>query len=104
MYMTKEEFEVLQELQQESGLPLMAYLKQESIPYSSYTYWRRKYVEASDDRDDVIAPISINAPSVSSSREGISMSLPNGIMVHFSPDMEDAAMRFLTQSGGGRDV
>ena len=102
--MTKEEFEVLQELQQESGLTLMAYLKQESIPYSSYTYWRRKYADAADNRQDLMAPISINNPSMSSGREGISMSLPNGIMVHFSPDMEDAAMRFLTQSGGGGDV
>ena len=36
--MTKEEFLQLQELQRNSGLPLMKYLDQVGLKYSTYTY------------------------------------------------------------------
>lgn len=82
----------------------MAYLKRVSLPYSSYYYWKRKFCEESVGVDSpaVIAPISVrNAPTISSlPREGISVSTPDGLLVHFSPGMEDAAMRFLLWRGG----
>ena len=37
--MTKEEFLQLQELQRNSGLPLMKYLDKVGLKYSTYTYW-----------------------------------------------------------------
>ena len=37
--MTKEEFLHLQELQRNSGLPLMKYLDKVGLKYSTYTYW-----------------------------------------------------------------
>jgi putative transposase len=40
--MTKEEFLQLQELQRNSGLPLMKYLDHVGLKYSTYTYWKRK--------------------------------------------------------------
>ncbi len=41
--MTKEEFLQLQELQRNSGLPLMKYLDKIGLKYSTYTYWNRKF-------------------------------------------------------------
>ena len=40
--MTKEDFEGLQLDLQKSGKPLMSYLHDAGISYSTYTYWRRK--------------------------------------------------------------
>lgn len=102
--MTKEEFLMLQQKQLESGLNLTSYLKQISVSYSNYHYWRRKYEdERKESRPvELLAPISVrNAPSPSQgTREGISVSLPNGMLVHFSPSMEGVAMRFLSEMGG----
>lgn len=102
--MTKEEFLKLQQKQLESGLNLTSYLKQNSVSYSNYRYWRSKYADERKENlsAELLAPISVrNAPSLSpSTREGISVSLPNGMLVHFSPSMEDMAMRFLSEMGG----
>lgn len=102
--MTKEEFLELQQRQLESGLNLTSYLKRISVSYSNYHYWRRKYDDGrkEDLPSEILAPISVrNAPSPSQgAREGISVSLPNGMLVHFSPGMGDAAMRFLSEMGG----
>lgn len=40
--MTKEEFMTLQQELHESGRPLMSYLQDAGVNYSTYTYWRRK--------------------------------------------------------------
>jgi hypothetical protein len=98
MFMTKEDFMLLQQKQQESGLNLTAYLKRESLPYSNYHYWKRKFSDESghSSAKGVMAPISFrNSPSAGV-REGISVSMPDGLLVHFSPVMENAAMRFLS--------
>ena len=56
--MTKEEFEVLQLDLQQSGKPLMSYLKDAGVKYSTYTYWRRK-MEYEHKPEHPIAPISL---------------------------------------------
>ena len=98
--MTETEFRELQKKQRESGLGLMAYLRQESISYSSYCYWVLKF-----GRDkcavSMMAPISVIRPVTASPREGISVMQPNGVQIHFSPSMEESALRFLNGKGGG---
>lgn len=56
--MTKEEFEVFQLDLQQSGKPLMSYLKDAGVKYSTYTYWRRK-MEYEHKPELPIAPISL---------------------------------------------
>ena len=51
--MTKEEFLQLQELQRNSGLPLMKYLDKVGLKYSTYTYWNRKFRFSPSAEDDV---------------------------------------------------
>lgn len=82
----------------------MAYLKKVSIPYSSYYHWKRKYSDEPPKPGSVavMAPISVLNPPATGSipREGISVSTPEGMLVYFSPGMEEAAMRFLLGKGG----
>lgn len=110
--MTKEEFKQLQLQQKESGLGLMNYLKRESIPYSSYNYWNRKYSEDTERLNNLpLAPImftddlpeersvaAIGDPPTAgySAMEGITVLLPNGIQAHFSAGMASAALQLLT--------
>ena len=41
--MTKEEFELLQSRQKESGKSLKAFLAEEGIWFTRYYYWKKKY-------------------------------------------------------------
>ena len=43
--MTREEFELLQQRLQNSGLGIMKFLRSENINHSTYTKWKRKYTE-----------------------------------------------------------
>jgi len=97
--MIEAEFRELQRKQRESGMRLKAYLKRESISRSCYYYWRRKF-DGSNCSKNVMAPISVRRPDVVSSHEGISVMLPNGVQIHFSPAMEASALRFLIEKGG----
>ncbi len=110
--MTKEEFQQLQLQQKESGLGLMNYLKRESIPYSSYNYWNRKYSEETERLNNLplapimftdelpaersLVPIGESHTIGASSIEGITVLLPNGIQAHFSAGMASAALQLLT--------
>lgn len=114
--MTKEEFQQLQSHQKESGLGLMHYLKRESIPYSNYNYWNKKFSEETERNNNLpLAPITfVDEPTVeravtvtpfahqydtsAAAPEGISVMLPNGVRVHFSPGMASAALQLLTQN------
>ena len=110
--MTKEEFHQLQLEQKESGLGLMSFLKRESIPYSNYNYWNRKYSEETERLNNLpLAPIMFTdslpeeraiVPTVQSQTmsisaiEGITVLLPNGIQAHFSAGMASTALQLLT--------
>jgi len=98
--MTETEFRELQRKQRESGLGLKAYLRQKTIPYSNYYYWLGKYGNNNSARN-VIAPISIRRSATASPHEGISVMLPDGMQIHFSPAMEESALRFLNERGYG---
>lgn len=63
--MTKEEFAALQLHHQESGKSLKEYLHGVGIGYSTYNYWRRKYL-ASEERHE-LTPISFMESSWPSS-------------------------------------
>ena len=110
--MTKEEFHQLQLEQKESGLGLMSFLKRESIPYSNYNYWNRKYSEETERLNNLplapikftdslpeeraIVPIGQSQTMGISAIEGITVLLPNGIQAHFSAGMAGAALQLLT--------
>ena len=44
LFMTKDNFLQLQELQRNSGLPLIKYLREKDLSYSTYNYWKRKFL------------------------------------------------------------
>jgi len=114
--MTKEEFQQLQLHQKESGLGLMHYLKRESIPYSNYNYWNKKFSEeternnklplapitftdkATEERAVTVTPFAHQSDTSAATPEGISVMLPNGVRAHFSPGMASAALQLLTQN------
>jgi len=99
--MTKEEFEVLQSDLQQSGQPLMSYLKEAGVNYSTYTYWRRK-VDAEKKPQLPIAPISFTQhadPVFSGSMPtGATLLFPNGLRAHFGSGTESVLMELLTKS------
>jgi putative transposase len=100
-FMTKEEFEMLQLGLQQSGKPLMSYLKDSGINYSTYTYWRRK-VDAEKKPHLPIAPISFTQhadPVFSGSiPTGASLLFPNGLRAHFGSGTEDVLRDLLDKS------
>ena len=99
--MTKEEFEVLQLELQQSGKPLMSYLKEVGVNYSIYTYWRRK-MDAEKKPQLPIAPISFTQsvdPVFSGSvPTGATLLFPNGLRAHFGSGTESVLMELLTKS------
>ena len=110
--MTKDEFQQLQLQQKESGLGLMRFLKRESIPYSSYHYWNRKYSEERERLNNLplapikftdslpeeraIVPIGQSQTMGISAIEGITVLLPNVIQAHFSAGISGVALQLLT--------
>ena len=99
--MTKEEFEALQLDLQQSGKPLMSYLKEAGVSYSTYTYWRRK-AYAGKEAPLPIAPISFTRhadPVFSGSvPTGATLLFPNGLRAHFVSGTEDVLRDLLDKS------
>jgi putative transposase len=99
--MTKEEFEGLQLDLQKSGKPLMSYLHDAGISYSTYTYWRRKLDRSSKPQPE-IAPISFRpstAPAFNDSiPSGATLLFPNGLRAHFGSGTEDVLRDLLDKS------
>ena len=99
--MTKEEFEELQLDLQKSGKPLMSYLHDAGINYSTYTYWRRKLDRDSKPQPE-IAPISFrpSADSVFNGNvpSGATLLFPNGLRAHFGSGTEDVLRELLDKS------
>ena len=99
--MTKEEFEVLQLDLQQSGKPLMSYLKDAGVKYSTYTYWRRK-MEYEHKPEHPIAPISLTRSPGSvftgAVSSGATLLFPNGLRAHFGSGTEDVLRELLDKS------
>ena len=103
--MTKEEFAELQFRHQESGKTLKEYLKEIGIGYSTYNYWRMKFL--SDEDPHELAPISFRVEA-SRSTEGLSfpkdipngatLLFPNGLRAHFGSGTERMLMELLEKS------
>lgn len=104
--MTKEDFQLLQVQQKESGMGLLQFLQLQSIKYSTFRYWSRKYKEEPAKDPQTLTPISFKKevlPAIQPQKdkflpEGITVALPNGIQAHFSSDKTEAAIDFLTRS------
>ncbi|MBR1801456.1 MAG: hypothetical protein IJ767_08230 [Bacteroidaceae bacterium] len=101
--MTKEEFEELQLDLQKSGKPLMSYLHDAGVNYSTYTYWRRKLERASKPQPE-IAPISfLQSPAppgffTGDVPCGATLLFPNGLRAHFGSGTEDVLRELLDKS------
>jgi len=100
--MTKEDFMTLQQELQESGKPLMSYLQDAGINYSTYTYWRRKLAHASRPEPE-IAPISLRQSSPDQTftgavPSGATLLFPNGLRAHFGSGTEGMLMELLNKS------
>ena len=102
--MTKEEFEVLQSCLRQNGKPLMSFLKEAGVKYSTYTYWRRKV--GNEARPEFpIAPISFTRHPDSAFSgtvpTGATLLFPNGLRAHFGSGTESVLMELLTKSLAG---
>ena len=91
--MTKDEFLQLQELQRNSGLPLMKYLDKVGLKYSTYTYWKRKFRFSPSAADDVpFAQVSLRTSSDATlpvHTGNITLQVPNGVCVCLESGMEE---------------
>lgn len=103
--MSKEDFERLQQDLQESCKPLMSYLRDTGVSYSTYTYWRRKLERDSRPKPEM-APISFRqSPATSDSMlasssmpVGATLLFPNGLRVHFGAGTEEMLRELLNKS------
>ena len=99
--MTKEEFMTLQQELQESGRPLMSYLHDAGIKYSTYTYWRRKLEHSRPEPE--MAPISLRQSSPDQTftgavPSGATLLFPNGLRAHFGSGTERMLRELLNKS------
>ena len=99
--MTKEEFEVLQLELQQSGKSVKDYLHDSGINYSTYNYWRKKFLVKEDPKPE-LAPISFtqHADPVFSSAvpSGATLLFPNGLRAHFGSGTEGVLLELLNKS------
>ena len=103
--MTREEFAELQLRHQKSGRTLKEYLRETGLCYSTYNYWRRKYLAAEEPHE--LAPISFmkqEHPSTDTlpfGRDlpcGATLLFPNGLRAHFGTGTESMLMELLEKS------
>lgn len=98
--MTKDDFLQLQELQRESGVPLMKYLKQIGLNYSTYTYWKRKFRSLESEESNVpFAQITLQPDTtvaLPTCIGHITLRFPNGVHVCLDAGMEESASRLIT--------
>ena len=53
LFMTKDDFLQLQELQRNSGLSLMKFLQEKGLSYSTYNYWKSKFLCKESEESEV---------------------------------------------------
>ena len=103
--MTKEEFAALQFCHQESGKTLKGFLKDLGVGYSTYSYWRRKFLTEEEPHE--LAPISFreslhqqSSPFVFSEDlpSGATLLFPNSLRAHFGSGTENMLMELLEKS------
>ena len=103
--MTKEEFAELQLRHQKSGKTLKEYLRETGLCYSTYNYWRKKYLTTEEPNE--LAPISFRKPEHSSTETlpfskdlpcGATLLFPNGLRAHFGAGTESMLMDLFEKS------
>ena len=86
--MTKEEFAALQLSHRESGKTLKEFLKYLGVGYSTYNYWRKKFLTEEEEPHE-LAPISFRESSHHQSSSAVfSGDLPSGATL--LPDFDNA--------------
>ena len=100
--MPNEGFLILQQELQDSGKPLMSYLRDAGINYSTYTYWRRKVSYESGAHPEM-APISLRRSSPEEAftgavPSGSTVVFPNGLRAHFGSGTENVLREVLDKS------
>ena len=98
--MTKSDFLQLQELQRNSGLPLMKYLQEKDLSYSTYNYWKRKFLyQESEESEIPFAQVCLRPSTkvvLPSPTGHITLCFPNGVHVCLDVGMEESATRLIT--------
>lgn len=98
--MTKDDFLQLQELQRNSGLSLMKYLRENRLSYSTYNYWKRKFLYQESEESEVpFAQVCLRSSTdvvLPSPAGHITLCFPNGVHVCLDAGMEESASRLIT--------
>ena len=103
--MTKLEFQDLQQRLKSSGMTLKSFLQSECIAYSTYNYWRKKFLTEEEPYE--LAPISFQESSHHQSSSavfsgdlpsGATLLFPNGLRAHFGTGTESMLMELLEKS------
>ena len=98
--MTKSDFLQLKGLQRNSGLTLMKYLRENCLSYSTYNYWRRKFLCQESETSEVTFAWVCLRPStevaLASPTGHITLRFPNGVHVCLDTGMEESASRLIT--------
>lgn len=98
--MTKSDFLQLQELQRNSGLTLMRYLRENGLSYSTYNYWKRKFLcQESEEYEVPFARVCLRPSTevaLASLAGHITLRFPNGVHVCLDAGMEESASRLIT--------
>ena len=98
--MTKDDFLQLQELQRNSGLTLMKYLQENGLSYSTYNYWKRKFLYQESEESEVPFAQVCLRPSTEvalpSPTGHITLRFPNGVHVCLDAGMEESASLLIT--------
>lgn len=98
--MTKDVFLQLQDLQRNSGLSLTKFLRERGLSYSTYNYWRRKFLYQESEESEVPFAQVCLRPSTDvvlpSPAGHITLCFPNGVHVCLAAGMEESASRLIT--------
>ena len=95
--MTKEDFLQLEATIKCSGKTIKAYCSEHSVSYSTYNYWRKKYLSSSG--AGPLAPVSfaVQGSSPSSNKpSGVVIQLPTGVQIEFAQSDDAVALQVLT--------
>lgn len=95
MHMDKEQFLQLLEAQQSSGLSIQNYCQQHNIPFSNFSYWKKKFITSSGSNSSPKKLVPIKVQSEQWHSSGVSIHLPNGIDVEFSTSDDKVALEML---------
>ena len=93
--MDKEQFLQLLEAQQSSGLSIQSYCQQHNIPFSSFSYWKKKFTTSPSSTPSPKCLVPIKVQSEQRHSSGVSIHLPNGIDVEFSTSEDKVALQML---------